>query len=162
MNYWPVLMCGMPELMAPLIELIQKIAVTGKKTAKEFYHANGFAAHHNSDIWGYSVPALNSASWGFWSGGSGWLCRSVYELYEYTQDKEYLENTAFPLLKEAAAFYLDILVKDADGGYMISPATSPENIFAYGQNEAAVSESTAMMNCIALDLFINCKKSCEE
>ena len=162
MNYWPVLMCGMPELMAPLIELIQKIAVTGKKTAKEFYHANGFAAHHNSDIWGYSVPALNSASWGFWSGGSGWLCRSVYELYEYTQDKEYLENTAFPLLKEAAAFYLDILVKDADGRYMISPATSPENIFAYGQNEAAVSESTAMMNCIALDLFINCKKSCEE
>jgi len=44
---------------------------------------------------------------------------------------------------------------------MISPATSPENIFSYGGVNAAVSESTAMMNCIALDLFTNCKKSSE-
>jgi len=161
MNYWPVLMCNMPELMKPMIELVEKIAVTGEVTAKALYHADGFVAHHNADIWGFSAPTRGSASWGFWPGGSGWLCRSVYELFAYTQDLDYLKNTAFPLLKKAAVFYLDILVLDRNGKYMISPATSPENIFSYGGVNAAVSESTAMMNCIALDLFTNCKKSSE-
>ena len=162
MNYWPVLMCGMPELMTPLVDLVKKLAVTGRATAKAFYHADGFVAHHNADLWGHSVPVPGSASWGFWSGGSGWLCRSVYELYAYTQNIDYLRDTAFPLMKEAAIFYLDILTQDEKGRYMISPATSPENIFIHEMSKAAVSESTAMMNSIALDLFINCKKACED
>ncbi|MBP3703991.1 MAG: glycoside hydrolase family 95 protein [Clostridia bacterium] len=161
MNYWPVLMCNMPELMSPLVDLVKKLSVTGEDTARSFYHADGFVAHHNADIWGISVPMAGSASWGFWPGGSGWLCRSVYEAYAFSQDKTYLKETAFPLLKKAALFYLDILVEDKNGNYIICPATSPENVFRKGLHDAAVAESTAMMNSIALDLFVNCKKSCE-
>ena len=161
MNYWPALMCNMPELMTPLIDLVEKLAVTGEETAKHFYHADGFVAHHNADLWGHSVPLPGSASWGYWAGGSGWLCRSGYEAYAYSQDREYLKNKAFPLMKKAALFYLSILAKDKEGKYMISPATSPENIFKKDGKETAVAQSTAMMNCIALDLFVNCKKACE-
>ena len=161
MNYWPVLMCNMPELMTPLIDLVEKLAITGEQTARDFYHADGFVAHHNADLWGHSVPLPGNACWGYWAGGSGWLCRSVYEAYTYSMDKEYLQNKAFPLLKKAALFYLDILTEDQNGCYIISPATSPENVFRKNGVEAAVAESTAMMNSIALDLFINCKKSCE-
>lgn len=161
MNYWPVLPCGMPELMGPLVDLIRTLSVTGQNTAKEFYHANGFVVHHNADIWGHSVPVYGSPSWAFWSGGSGWLCRSLYEIYEFTLDEDFLRNTALPLMKEAAVFYLDILIEDTGGNLMVCPATSPENLFDADGIQVSTSKSTAMMNSIVLDLFTNCKKSCE-
>lgn len=161
MNYWPVLPCNMPELMTPLTDLLKILSVTGEETAKEFYTADGFVVHHNADIWGHSVPVHGGASWAFWQGGSGWLCRSLYEIYEYTLNKDFLQKTAFPIMKKAAVFYLDILTQDEDGKLIICPATSPENMFKTKNNSAATSKSTAMMNSIVLDLFICCKKSCE-
>ncbi len=161
MNYWCALPCNLPDLMRPLVELIQALGMTGEETARNFYNANGFVVHHNTDIWGYSTPTRGSAKWAFWQGASGWLCRSLYELYEYTQDTDFLKNDAFPLMKKAAEFYLDILVEDTDGSLIISPATSPENCFAVGNRSVSVAKSSAIMNSIALDLFMNCKKSCE-
>ena len=162
MNYWPVLPCNMPELMEPLVDLMKTVSVTGEKTAKDFYHANGFVLHHNTDIWGHTVPVHGGPSWAFWNGGSGWLCRHLYEIYEYSLDKEYLQKTALPIMKKAAEFYLDILIEDEDETLMLCPATSPENNFAIGYTSACTSKSTAMMNMIVLDLFTNCKKACEE
>ncbi len=161
MNYWCALPCNLPELMQPLIELIKALSVTGEQTAKDFYKAKGFVVHHNSDIWGFSTPTHGSAKWAFWQGASGWLCRSLYEYYEYTKDREYLENTAYPLMKKAAEFYLDILTEDSDGTLIICPATSPENSFSFAGRDIGVAKSTAMMNSIVLDLFTNCKKVCE-
>lgn len=161
MNYWPVLACNMPELLTPLFSLLKALSVTGRKTARDFYHADGFVAHHNADIWGFSAPTHGSPNWGFWSGGSGWLCRFLYERYEYTLDEAFLRDTAFPLMKEAALFYLDILIENGEGNLMICPATSPENEFLTDGGRAATARSTAMMNSIVADLFANCKKSCE-
>lgn len=161
MNYWPVLPCNMPELMTPLVDLMKMVSVAGEKTAKHFYHANGFVLHHNTDIWGHTVPVHGSPSWAFWSGGSGWLCRHLYEIYEYSLDREYLKTTAFPIMKKAAEFYLDILIEDEDKSLIICPATSPENVFSVRLRSVSTSKSTAMMNMIVLDLFTNCKKACE-
>lgn len=161
MNYWPVLPCNMPELMTPLVDLIKTVSVTGEETAKSFYNAKGFVLHHNTDIWGFSSPVQGSASWGYWQGGSGWLCRSLFEIYEYTLDKKFLQKTAFPIMKKAAEFYLSILTEDENGELIICPGTSPENLFKTKLSAVATSKSTAMMNSIVLDLFINCKKSCE-
>ena len=161
MNYWPVLPCNMPELMTPLVDLMKIVSVTGEQTAKDFYHAKGFVLHHNTDIWGHTVPVHGGPSWAFWNGGSGWLCQNLFEIYNYTLDKEFLKNTAFPIMKKAAEFYLDILIEDEDETLMLCPATSPENVFKVGTKQACTSKSTAMMNMIVLDLFTNCKKACE-
>ncbi|WP_410503452.1 glycosyl hydrolase family 95 catalytic domain-containing protein, partial [Hymenobacter sp. AT01-02] len=32
------------------------MAATGRQTAREFYGARGWVAHHNSDIWATSNP----------------------------------------------------------------------------------------------------------
>jgi len=161
MNYWCALPCNLPELLNPLIELTRTLSLSGEKAARDFYNANGFAVHHNADIWGHCTPVKGSANWAYWQGASGWLCRSLFEKYEYTLDRDYLKETAFPIMKKAAEFYLDILVEDSDKTLIISPATSPENCFIRGNDRLSVSKSTAMMNSIVLDLFINCKKSCE-
>ncbi len=161
MNYWGVLPCNMRELMQPYVELMKGLCIAGKATAKAFYNARGFVVHHNTDIWGHCAPVQGSASWAYWQGGSGWLCRALFEIYEYTLDREYLRETAFPIMKKAAEFYLDTLIEDVDKSLIICPATSPENKFVSGLSASSVAKSTAMMNSIVLDLFMNCKKSCE-
>ena len=160
MNYWGALPCNLPETLSPLVTLVKDLSVSGAETAKAFYHADGFVAHHNADIWGFSAPVQGNACWGFWPGASGWLCRSLFELYEYTLDEDYLKNTAFPLMKQAALFYLDLLTEDTDGTLILCPATSPENQFLFGGRHTAVAKSSAMMNSIVRDLLLNCKKSC--
>ncbi|MBR5498080.1 MAG: glycoside hydrolase family 95 protein [Clostridia bacterium] len=161
MNYFPTLMIDMPEMHLPLIELTKKISVTGEKTAKELYGARGFTCHHNLDIWGHTTPVQGSAQWSFWPMASGWFCRHVFEHYQYTMDTDYLKNTAYPLMKKAAEFYLDVLVKDKDGYLMLAPSTSPENQFWVGKIECSTSQTSTMTMSIIKELFINCKKAAE-
>lgn len=161
MNYWPCLPCNLPETMEPLDDFMKVLAITGEDTAKHYHHAKGFVAHHNSDIWGHSSPVLGNAVYSYWPGGSGWLCRSLFEKFEYTQDKTYLAEVALPIMRKAAVFYLDILTEDAEGYLVISPATSPENMFQTPKGDAAVTKSAAMLNSIVLDLLTNCKLGCE-
>lgn len=161
MNYWPILPCAMPELTQPLTDLLKALSVTGEDTAKDYYDAGGFAVHHNADIWGHSVPVHGGVSWAYFPGGGGWLARHLYEYYAYTLDTGFLRDTAYPILKKAARFYLDILIEDTDGTLMLCPGTSPENTFRTGLSACPVSKSTAMLNSIALDTFLNCKKACE-
>lgn len=160
MNYWPTLTFNMPEMMQPLFELIKVISVTGEKTAEDYYGAKGFVAHHNSDIWGFSAPTQGDTQWGFWSGGSGWLCHSLFEYYEFTHDKDFLKDFALPILKKASEFYSDILT-DVGGKLSICPATSPENTFKHNGKSVSVSKSSAILDTIVLDCFTNYIKACE-
>ena len=158
MNYWPVLPCAMPELMDPLVDLVEKLSVTGRDTAREFYHARGFVAHHNTDLWGHAVPTLGNPCWSAWPMSPGWLCQSLYELYEHTLDRTYLRDRAWPILREAARFYLDVLTEQ-DGELFLCPATSPENLFVTPGGEAAAGRSSAMTQTILRELFGNCLKT---
>ena len=158
MNYWPVLPCAMPELMEPLVSLVEKLSVTGRSVAREFYNARGFVSHHNTDLWGFAVPTLGNPCWASWPGSSGWLCQSLYQLYEYTLDRDYLEKRAFPILKEAARFYLDVMI-ERDGELFLCPATSPDNRFLSREGKAAAGRSGAMVQAIIREVFENCLKA---
>lgn len=155
MNYWPVLPCDLAELNLPLIDMVKDLSVKGEKTAKEHYHARGFCSHHNVDLWRLTTPVSGSASWMFWPMSGGWMCDHVYNHYLYTADAAYLKDTAYPIMKKAAMFYLDVLVEDKDGYLIFAPSTSPENTFTYSGGEAAVSETTTMTMAIIRQLFSN-------
>ncbi len=165
MNYWPVLMNNLAGLDSPLIELAQKLSVTGAAAAEAFYGARGWCAHHNADLWGHATPVgmqrQGSLRYAFWNMSPGWLCRHVWEHYEYTQDSEYLRRTAYPLMKEAAQFCLDILVAEGDR-YVISPTTSPENSFIHPRDgRIGLSRSSTMTQAILMDLFTNLSQAAD-
>lgn len=163
MNYWPTLMCNLVEFNQPIVDLVEMIADTGRQTARHFYHADGFVSHHNIDIWGMSNPVginmTGSASFAFWSLSSGWLCAHLYRQYEYTLDKEFLAKTAYPLMKEAAKFYLSVLIRDENGKYILCPSTSPENNYWVGNVPCSVSKWTMMSQMIIANLFRDCLES---
>lgn len=162
MNYWPTLPSGLFECHEPLVELIKNTAKNGKEVAKRYYGARGFVFHHNIDGWAHASAVYWKAMWGFWQGGSGWLSRHLFEQYEYTLDEKFLSKTAYPLIKDAALFYIDILTDIGDGKTAIVPGTSPENNF-YDNNgiQTAVGKYSAMMNSIARETIENAIKCCD-
>ncbi|MHB1356556.1 MAG: glycoside hydrolase family 95 protein [Anaerolineae bacterium] len=165
MNYWPVFSCALGELQQPLVELMKELAITGRVTAREVYGVEGFVAHHNTDLWRLASPVGNhkqgSAVYAFWNLSAGWMCRHLFEQYEYTLDVNYLRGVAYPLMKEAASFLAAILSEDKDGCLYICPSTSPENSFLKEGNRCSVAATTTMTMTIVKELFKNCVKSCD-
>ncbi|MDQ0967181.1 alpha-L-fucosidase 2 [Flavobacterium sp. W4I14] len=160
MNYWPAEITNLSEMHMPLLNWIQSLSKTGKASAKEFYSANGWVAHHNSDLWALSNPVGDRGAgdpvWANWAMGGNWLCQHLYEHYRYTGDKKFLVEKAYPVMKEAALFTLDWLVEDKDGYLVTAPATSPENKFKdMDGNQQSVSVATTMDMSIIRDLFAN-------
>ncbi len=125
MNYWPVEVTNLPECHEPLFNLIQECAQTGKIVAREHYNAKGWVLHHNTDIWRGTAP-INASNHGIWVTGGAWLCSHLWEHYQFTQDKEFLDEQ-YPVLKDAAKFFSEFLIEDPKTGYLIStPSNSPE------------------------------------
>jgi alpha-L-fucosidase 2 len=85
------------------------------------------------------------------------------EHYRFTGDKEFLKERAFPILKEAALFYLDYLVKDPKTGKLVSgPETSPENTYLTPDGQQVhLSMGCSMSQEIIWDVFTNTLEAAE-
>jgi alpha-L-fucosidase 2 len=126
MNYWPAEMLNLSELHRPLFKMVSELAERGKETAKEYYNAQGWVLHHNTDIWRGTAP-INNSNHGIWPTGSAWLSTHLWEHFLYTRDVNFLKDN-YAILKNAVLFYNDFLVKDEKTGWLIStPSNSPEN-----------------------------------
>ncbi len=128
MNYWPTEVCNLSECHEPLFGLIEDCAQTGRKVAKLHYDSHGWVLHHNTDLWRGTAP-INASNHGIWVTGGAWLCQHLWWHYEYTLDNEFLRAQAYPVIKEAAMFFVDYLIVDPrnDKGWLISgPSNSPE------------------------------------
>ena len=132
-NYWLAENTNLSEMHQPFLQFINNLSTTGKITAKNFYNLPGWVAHHNSDIWAMSNPVGDFGKgdpvWANWPMGGAWSSAHLWEHYLYTQDKAFLEQKAYPLMKGAAEFCLGFLVPDSAGRLITSPSTSPENNF---------------------------------
>jgi alpha-L-fucosidase 2 len=127
MNYWPAESLNLSACTPPLFKLIKEISEAGKETAKEYYNAPGFVLHHNTDQWRGTAP-INASNHGIWVTGGAWLSTHLWEHYLFTQDKSFLQNEAYPVMKAAADFFVHFLVKDNATGWLIStPSNSPEH-----------------------------------
>ncbi len=155
MNYWPAEPTSLPELVEPLIALVRDIARTGERTAKVMYGARGWVAHHNTDLWRATAP-IDGAKYGVWPTGGAWLCKHVFDHYDYNRDAAYLARV-YPLMKGSARFFLDTLVVDPKFGVLVTnPSLSPENNHGQGTSLAA---GPTMDQAIVRDLFDNCLKA---
>jgi alpha-L-fucosidase 2 len=158
MNYWPAVMCNLAETEQPLFDLLEKMYPNGKKTAEIMYGCRGFTAHHNTDIWGDTAPRDYWIPASYWALGAAWLVLHIFEHYEYTLDKSFLEKY-FYLLKEACIFFVDFLVPgpktngEGEPYLAVSPSVSPENSYLINGDTASLCAGCAMDNQILRKLF---------
>lgn len=127
MNYWLAEVANLSECHEPLFDMLDDLVISGRETARAHYGARGWVLHHNTDLWRGTAP-INASNHGIWPTGGAWLTQHLWERYQYSGDKEFLAKRAYPILKEAALFFVDYLVKDEKTGWLISgPSNSPEH-----------------------------------
>jgi alpha-L-fucosidase 2 len=147
MNYWPAEVTNLSECHEPLFDMIDEVAETGRKTAEAHYGAKGWVLHHNTDLWRGTAP-INNANHGIWQTGGAWLCHHLWEHYLFTGDRFFLARRAYPRMKDAALFFVDVLVPDERTGWLIStPSNSPE--------QGGLVAGPTMDHQIIRDLFAN-------
>ena len=128
MNHWPCEVCNLSELHLPLIRFAKGLMPSGSKTARDFYGARGWTAHVVCNPWGFTAPGEHP-SWGATNTGGAWLALHAWQHFEFTQDTGFLQET-YPLMKEAARFFLDAMIEEPEHGWLVTaPTTSPENAF---------------------------------
>jgi len=128
MNYWPAEPCNLAECHLPLFDALEEMRISGSRVAKVHYDARGWVLHHNFDLWRGTAP-INASNHGIWPTGGAWLCQHLWWHYEFGGDKRFLAERAYPIMKDAALFFVDYLVEDPriDTRWLISgPSNSPE------------------------------------
>ena len=161
-NYWPAFVANMAEMAQPLDGFVKALATNGQYTAKNYYNiSKGWCSSHNSDIWAMTNPVgekNEKPEWSNWNMGGAWLVHTLWERYQFTQDKTYLKTVAYPLMKGAAEFCLNWLIESpiVPGELITAPSTSPENEYKTdkGYHGMTCYGGTADM-AIIRELFIN-------
>ena len=133
MNYWPTYSTNMAECAQPLIDYIDALREPGRVTAAIYAgvssaesEENGFMAHTQNNPFGWTCPGWDF-SWGWSPAAVPWILQNCWDYYEYTGDTSYLENNIYPMMKEEAKLYDQMLVRGKDGKLVSSPAFSPEH-----------------------------------
>lgn len=143
MQYWLAGACNLTEAYWPLFHWIKQTLVpSGKKTAGEAYGASGWTAHVTANPWGFTSLGW-SYNWGVFSFGGAWTAALLWDYYEFTKDRVFLRDFAYPILEGAAHFVVDYLFFDEETGcYMTGPSYSPENQFSKDGKNYFLSLST--------------------
>jgi len=151
MNYWLAEPMNLAECAAPLHAMVQDLAVTGQRSARELYDAPGWVTHHNTDLWRATAP-IDGAFWGMWPMGGAWLCAHLWDRYDFSRNLDDL-RAAYTTMREAARFFLSALVVDPRTGYLVTcPSISPENTIP-GPDGSSIVAGPEMDNAILRDLF---------
>jgi alpha-L-fucosidase 2 len=165
-NYWGAEAGNLPELHGPMIDLIEGLAETGSRTARMLYGLEGWCVHHNSDIWRLSSPVgegKGNPNWANFAMAGPWLARHVWEHYLYSQDKAFLAQRGYRLLKGCAEFCAGWLVRNPrDGLLTTAPSISAENLFQGPDGQAhAVSAGCTMDIAMIREIFANTRMAAD-
>ena len=147
MNYWAAEPANLPECHLPLFDLIVSQLEPWRKAtqaAPEYQTAKGqprgWALRTSHNIFG-------GLGWQWDKTANAWYCLHLYEHYAFSGDRDWLRQTAYPILKEVCEFWEDQLKALPDGALVVPKGWSPE----HGPHEDGVSYSQQ----IVFDLFSN-------
>lgn len=123
--YWGCGPTNLPECEESYVEWIEGLVEPGRKTAQTYYGTKGWVSNATGDIWGFTNPG-NDILWGIYPVAAAWHCRHMWEHYAFTGDQVFLKDRAYPVMKEAAVFWLENMVQYGDN-YIIAPSVSAEH-----------------------------------
>lgn len=122
MNYWPAETTGLGECAVPLVDFIKAQAPPCRIATRRAFgdKTRGWTARTSQSPfggngWEWNIPA------------SAWYALHVYEHFAFTQDKEFLKTTGYPLLKETCEYWEDRLKPLPDGTLVAPDGWSPEH-----------------------------------
>lgn len=146
MNYWPAEVTNLSELAEPFFGFVNGLApVWRQETAREFKGKDGAPVRG----WTLRTESNPFGAMGYlWNKtGNAWYAQHFWEHYAFTRDERFLRENAYPMMKEAAAFWQDYLKVLPDGRLVAPQGWSPEH--------GPVEDGIAYDQQIVWDLFNN-------
>ncbi|MDC8829209.1 glycoside hydrolase family 95 protein [Alteromonas gilva] len=127
MNYWLALSTNLAETLPPLYNFVENLTVPGQQAASTLFDSRGWVAFLNTNPWG----SIGLIKWptAFWQPeAAAWIALHFYHGYQYNQDRDFLAERVYPLLKLTSQFWLDNLTTATDNNrLLVSPSYSPEH-----------------------------------
>ncbi len=132
MNYWGAFSTNIAETFAPYVEYYNAYRPVTEQNATEFIQQNnpsalavdgdnGWAVGTGATAYVIGKPGGHSGP-----GTAGFTSKLFWDYYEFTQDKKFLAETAYPALYDASKF-LSKTVKPFENGLLLAePSASPE------------------------------------
>lgn len=149
MNYWLAEPTGLSECAIPLFDYLQSI-IPGRR--EEYAKANPGKR-------GWGIRGGNSL---FGGGGAKnydscntWLAQHFWEHYAYTQNKDFLAQRAYPVIKELCEFWEDRLVAWPDGTLVSPSGHSPEHGCPKKDPEGKYRQGASFDQQLVWDVFSN-------
>jgi len=135
--FWAAYAANQTDLVEPYDRLIREYIPRGRWLAKEVYGMGG--AYYPHVMYAYEPTNPETCKsrngrqyihhvWGMTLGVAGFTVQPVWWHYKYAPDKKFLENTAYPVVREVAAFYVDFIEQcQGDDKVLLGPSVSPEH-----------------------------------
>lgn len=165
MNYWPVEVANLAECLPPLVDFIERFVPSARESAHNLYGAEGVFMPHATDVWGRATPEAPVCD--VWQGGATWLAQHLWSHWEFTEDRDFLQNHAYPYMKECAAFWCDFLVPESRAGHPLAgklvtvPSNSPENSYWWEGHQLRYGIGATMDLLLAREVLENCLTASE-
>lgn len=129
MNYWISEAGNLPGCHLPVFRWMERRLIpNGRDNARCSYGRPGWAAELVSNAWGYAAPYWAKSLSPCPTGGI-WQASDYMEHYRYGQDRVFLREHAYPVLREAVEFFLSYVFEEEGGLLGSGPSISPENAF---------------------------------
>ncbi len=142
MNYWGAESTALPECHEPLLDFVTACAEPCRIATRKAFgrQTRGWTARTSQSIfggngWEWNIPA------------SAWYAQHMAEHFAFTQDKRFLREQGYPMVKEICQYWEDHLKKLPDGALVAPNGWSPE----HGPREDGVMHDQQ----IIWDLFQN-------
>ncbi len=172
MNYWPVYVTNLAECGTTMVDYMENLREPGRLTAERVHgiegaveEHTGFVVHTENNPFGMTAPS-NYQEYGWNPTGAAWAIQNLWAHYEFTQDEAYLEETIYPIMKEAALFwdqylwtsgYQEIHDEDSpyDGQYRLVVAPS------FSEEQGPTAVGTTYDQSLVWELYNECIKAGE-
>lgn len=131
MSGWCTFPSNHLEQAMPMAESLWRWLPANRQMCRDYYGCEGAMITSGVDFDGREVPGWYCAN--LWPGCGPWACHTLWSIFQYSQDKDFLRNRAYPMMKAYMGQYLGILERGTDGKWHIPWSPSPE----WQDNQAA-------------------------
>ncbi len=137
-TFWGCYAANHPELAEPYDRLIHNYSTRGHWLARAIFDMEGAFYPHVLYAYEPIDPAEVKSPvgrqyihhvWGFTLGVSGLTVQPLWWHYKYQPDRNFLEHTAYPAVRDVAIFYANFMdqCERRDGRVILAPSVSPEH-----------------------------------
>ncbi len=124
LTYWAYLNAGHLDEGLCFLDYLWDLLPEMKKFTKRFFESEGASVPSVSSLKGY--PLGGWPQYSFIPTNTVWLAQSFFAHWEYTQDKTFLKQRAYPWCVEVAKCLAGVMEETAEGKLRLHLSSSPE------------------------------------